>query len=158
MFIFPLMSISERNDDIAQLAVQTSTIEFIDDVRSTGRLTMENYDKLIQSVTATGNSYDVDIEIKKLDENPGKKNAVLETDKIGENLYYSVFTSQILDQMKSNGIYPLKEGDIISVTVKNTNKTIAQMLRGFFYSVSGADSYSIAAQHSGVVMVNGSSK
>ena len=26
MFIFPLMSISERNDDIAQLGVQTATI------------------------------------------------------------------------------------------------------------------------------------
>lgn len=155
MFIFPLMSVSERNDDIAQLAVQTAAIEFVDDVRTTGKITSENYDKFIQTLSATGNSYEVEIEVKKLDENPGKKNATGETNKVGENLYYSVFTSQIESTLSDNGKYPLKEGDIISVNVKNTNRTIAQMLRSFFYSISGSDSYQVAAQHSGVVLANG---
>ena len=48
----------------------------------------------------------------------------------------------------------LKEGDIVSVTVKNTNKTISQLLRNFFYRVSGNDTYQISAQHGGIVMVN----
>lgn len=155
LFIFPLMSISERNDDIAQLAVQTSVIEFVDDARTTGKITKENYDKLIQSLSATGNSYEIEIEVKKIDENPGKKSALVETSKIGENLYYSVFTSQIEGSLASSDKYVLKEGDIVSVTVKNTNKTIAQMLRGFFFKDSGSDAYEIAAQHSGVVMANG---
>ena len=152
LFIFPLMSISERNDDIAQLAVQTAVIEFVDDVRTTGKITTENYDKFLQTLSATGNSYEVEIEIKKLDENPGKKSALVETDKIGENLYYSVFTSQIEERVSATGKYALNEGDIVSVTVKNNNQTIAQMLRGVFYRVSGSDAYAIAAQHSGVVM------
>ena len=155
MFIFPLMSVSERNDDIAQLAVQTAAIEFVDDVRNTGKITSENYDKLIQTLAATGNSYEVELEVKKLDENPGKKNSQTQTDKIGENLYYSVFTSQIEAELGTSGKYLLKEGDGISVSVKNTNRTIAQMLRSFFYSVSGSDTYQVAAQHSGVVMANG---
>ena len=29
MFVFPLVSISERNDDISQLGVQTATVEFV---------------------------------------------------------------------------------------------------------------------------------
>ena len=50
----------------------------------------------------------------------------------------------------------LKEGDMVSVTVKNTNQTIAQLLRNFFYQVAGDTSYQIAASHGGVVTVNGS--
>lgn len=155
MFIFPLMSVSERNDDIAQLSVQTATAEFVDDVRTTGKMTYQNYSKFTQTLGATGNYYDVDLEIKRLDENPSKKNAWGSSDKIGENLYYSEYTTQIIDQLENNNQIKLKQGDIVSVKVKNKNKTIAQMLRSFFYSISGSDAYQVSASHSGVVMANG---
>lgn len=159
MFVFPLMSISERNDDIAQLSVQTQTVEFVDNIRSTGKITFENYDKFIQSLSATGNSYDVEMEVKVLDENPGKKPGITESKKIGENIYYSIYTSQIEKELGIGEANPktklLKEGDYISVNVKNTNTTIAQMLKNFFYSIAGNDTYSIEASHSGVVMTNG---
>lgn len=38
MFVFPLMSLSERTDDISELAVQTATNEFVDNIRTTGKL------------------------------------------------------------------------------------------------------------------------
>lgn len=156
MFIFPLMSISERNDDIAQLGVQTATVEFVDNVRSTGKITQDNYNSYIQTLAATGNSYDVNMEVKVLDENPGKKTTWAVTDKIGENIYYSVYNSQIESALNSaSKTYSLKEGDIFSVSVKNTNKTISQMLRNFFYTISGNDSYQVSAQHAGIVMSNG---
>lgn len=161
MFVFPLMSISERNDDIAQLGVQTATVEFIDKIRTTGKITEDNYNAYIQTLAATGNSYDVDMEVKVLDENPGKKTTWAVTDKIGENIYYSVYNSQIEqalfgDDDNAKHQYILKEGDIVSISVKNTNKTISQMLRNFFYTISGSDTYQVAAQHSGIVMCNGS--
>ena len=154
MFIFPLMSLSERSDDIAQLSVQTITAEFVDNIRATGKLTLDDYDKFLNTLTATGNSFDVDIQIQKLDENPGVKVTQGQKDKIGENIYYSVYTSQIMDELNANNEIKLKEGDIVSVTVKNTNKTISQLLRNFFYRVSGNDTYQISAQHGGIVMVN----
>ena len=154
MFIFPLMSLSERSDDIAQLSVQTTTAEFVDNIRATGKLTLDDYDKFLNTLTATGNSFDVDIQIQKLDENPGVKVKQGQKDKIGENIYYSVYTSQIMDELNANNEIKLKEGDIVSVTVKNTNKTISQLLRNFFYRVSGNDTYQISAQHGGIVMVN----
>ena len=43
MFVFPLMSISERNDDIAQLGIQTAVTEFVDKAASTGKITMDEY-------------------------------------------------------------------------------------------------------------------
>lgn len=157
MFVFPLMSISERNDDIALLGVQTQTVEFVDNIRATGKITQENYDAFIQTLAATGNSYDVEIETRILDENPGKKTSQTTTDKIGENIYYSEYTSQIEEKLQksANKTVNLKEGDIVSVSVKNTNTTIAQMLKNFFYSISGNESYNISAQHAGVVMTNG---
>ena len=120
MFVFPLMSISERNDDIAQMAAQTATVEFVDNIRQTGRITEENYSSYTQTLAATGNSYDVELELKVLDENPGKKTAQTSGDKIGENIYYSEYTSQILDKINNSNTktMKLKEGDIISVNVK----------------------------------------
>ncbi len=158
MFIFPLLSISERSDDISQLSVQTATTEFVDNSRSIGKITMDNYDKLLATIQATGNSYDVEMEVKVLDENVGKKSAWVQGTVIGENVYYSVYTTQIVDQIQNspNGVYVMKEGDIFSVSIKNTNKTMSQTIRGVFYSIAGGDVYSIAAQHSGVVTANGS--
>lgn len=158
MFIFPLLSISERSDDISQLSVQTATTEFVDNSRSIGKITMDNYEKLLATIQATGNSYDVEMEVKVLDENVGKKSAWIQGTVIGENVYYSVYTTQIIEQLQNspNGVYTMKEGDILSVSVKNTNKTMSQTIRGVFYSIAGGDVYSIAAQHSGVCTANGS--
>lgn len=151
MFMFPLLSVSERSDDIAQLSVQTAVTKFVDDSRAVGKITMENYTSLITTINATGNTYDVEMELKVLDENIGKKSAWTQGDVIGENVYYAIFTSQIVDEIEKSGIYRMKEGDILSVSVKNTNKTMSQSLRSIFYSISGGDNYSISAQHSGVV-------
>lgn len=155
MFVFPLMSISERNDDIAQLGIQTATTEFVDNISSTGKITTEDYNSFIQSLSATGNSYDIEMEVKVLDENPGKKTTWAVTDKIGENIYYSVYTTQIEEVLDTNNKYVLKEGDIVSVNVKNTNTTISQMLRNFFYTVSGSDTYQVFAGHAAMVKSNG---
>lgn len=156
MFIFPLMAMSERTDDVSQLAVQTATTDFVDSVRSTGKLTLEDYEKYMQTIATTGNSFDVDVEIKILDENPGVKTTQAEMTKIGENLYYILYTSQVLEKLENDGRITLKEGDMVSTTVKNTNRTISQILKNFFYQIAGNDTYQIAAQNAGIVSVNGS--
>ena len=160
MFIFPLMSVSERTDDISQLSVQTATNDFVNEVAQTGILEGSEYDAFLQTISATGNSFDVEMELKVLDENPGKKVTQAAADKIGENVYYSKYTSQLMDEMYNETTgnsqeMLLKEGDNFAVTVKNTNTTIAQTLRNFFYRVTGNDTANIAARHSAVVTVKG---
>ena len=158
MFIFPLMTMSDRTDDVAQLTVETATTEFVDNVRTTGKITPENYDSFVQSINSTGNTYDVEIEIKVLDENPGKKTTQTNRTTIGENVYYTEYTTQIMNDLNNddnNNTKNLKEGDIVSVSVKNTNTTISQMLRNFFYRVTGDDSATIGASNGGIVTVNG---
>lgn len=154
--IFPMMSIAERNDDIAQLSVQTAISEFVDTVRKTGVITMDNYNSLVSTLYATGNTYDITMEVQVLDDNPAKKTTQSDETKIGENVYYSVYTTQIYDELLENSKYVLKEGDIITVSASNSNSTISQMLKNFFYSLSGNNTYSIVASQSGVIAVTGS--
>ena len=85
MFIFPLMSLAERTDDISSLAVQTATTEFVDTARTTGKITLEEYDAYLSNIASTGNTFDVEILIQQLDENPGVKTTQAEATKIGEN-------------------------------------------------------------------------
>ena len=83
------------------------------------------------------------------------KTTQTEMTKIGENLYYNEYTSQIEVDLQKKGKISLKEGDRFTVTAKNTNQTISQILKGFFYQIAGNDTYSIVAQHGGIVTVNG---
>lgn len=163
MFVFPLMTMSDRADDASQLAIETATTEFVEDIRTTGKLTMDKYSKFVENISSTGNAYDVEMQIQILDENPGKKTTQAQPTKIGENVYYSMYTSQILDDLSkgpdpSKNVMPLKEGDIITVSVKNTNATISQQLKNFLYTVAGNDTYTIAAEHAGIVTANGTGK
>ena len=156
MFIFPLMSTSDRADDITTQAVDSATTDFVDEIRSTGKITQQNYDNFIQVLGSTGNSYEVEMEVQVLDDNPGKKVTEAEYTKVGENYYYSEYTTQILDEINSDaGAMYLKQGDMVTVSVKNTNRTIGTILRDFFYSVTGNNSATVTASHSGIVNVNG---
>lgn len=155
MFLFPMLSVSERSDDISQLAVETAVTNFVDNSRAIGKITVENYDQLISALNATGNSYDVEMEVKILDENIGKKTAWTQGQVIGENVYYSVYTSQIMDVLLKDEDYLMKEGDIFSCTAKNTNETISQTLRSVFYSISSNDAFQVGAQHAGMVSATG---
>lgn len=156
MFVFPLMTISDRTDDVAQLTVETATTEFVDTIRTTGKITKANYDEFLESITATGNTYNVEMQVQVKDENLGKKVSQAQSDKIGENVYYSIYTSQIENELNgANKAYYCKEGDIVSVSAKNTNQTISQQLKNFFYTVTGNDAYTVAAEHAGIVTANG---
>ena len=115
-------------------------------------------------LATTGNSYDVDIELKILDTNTAKQHTT-GTGAIGKNTYYSIFTSQIenklleLDMVDSNpdntGEMILKEGDVFSVTVKNKSLTLSQSIKNIYYKLRGESLHIIAATASGTVAING---
>ena len=156
LLVLPVMTMADRADDISKTDVETMTSNFVNEIRTIGKLTSEKYNKFVEELTSTGNTYDIEMQFKILDENPGKKSTQSAKDKIGENVYYSVFTTQIQEALEGeNKVYNLKEGDIINVSVKNTNLTLSQSLKNFFYTVVGNDTYTIAASSSGLVLRNG---
>lgn len=150
MFIFPLMTMADKKDDVSTLSIQTATTDFTDTIRTTGKLTQDEYDNFILTLASTGNSYKVDITVQVLDEDPSKKETSA-TQTIGDNVYYTMYTTQVLEQLPLS----LKEGDIVSVSVENTNVTIAQQLRNFMYKVTGNNSSTVTAAASGIVTTIG---
>lgn len=159
MFVFPVMTMADRTDDISQTILETAITEHVDKVATTGKLSADDYNKLIETINSTGNTYNIEMQIQVLDENPGKKTTQADSTKIGENVYYSMYTSQILDAIFPPGggerTLALKEGDIYSVSGKNTNVNMAELFKNMFYSVSGNGSYSQASEHARVVTANG---
>lgn len=155
MFIFPLITLADRNDDISQLSVQTATDELVLSIAKTGKLTQDEYESFVTKISGE-QLYDIQLEFQILDENPAKKTSQTNVTKIGENVYYSVYTTSILEQVNSNAkAYYLKEGDLVTVKVKNSSQTLAQVLKNVYYKVSGNDTYVISGSSSAMVTVNG---
>ena len=152
MFVFPLIAMSDNVDDATKLTAQTATTDFVDNIRTTGKITEDDYNSYLQTLASTGNSYDVEIKVQVLDENYGKKVSTVQTTKIGENVYYPIYTTQVEAQLVNDGVYALKEGDIVYVSAKNTNITFSQELKNFFYKVTGSNASSIEVEDSGMVV------
>lgn len=73
MFIFPLMTVADRTDDVSQLAVKSAVTDLVDKVRTTGKLTETDYAQFTQTITATGNTYDIEMEAQVKDTNLKKQ-------------------------------------------------------------------------------------
>ena len=63
-----------------------------------------------------------------------------------------VYTFESIDKDFAKKV---KEGDIVAVKVKNTSQTLSQQFKNFFYTVIGNDTYTIAADHGGIVTATG---
>lgn len=159
LFGYPLMTIADRADDISQSKAQAATAEYVDTICSTGKFTPEAYSAYRQELSSDGNLYDVEIVVKVLDENPGKKSVQTTREKIGENWYYYIYTAQVLDVIDPDSgtpqTYYLKEGDIVSIQYKNSSPTMSQQLNSGFYSVLGDNTYTNSGGSSGMVRTTG---
>lgn len=158
MFLVPFVLLSDRNDDISQLIVQNATASFVDEVLKNGVITSDNYQRFMNTLNGSGNTYEIDMEVKILDKNASQK-YTQESLQIGENEYYSIYTSQIEEILSSVGggadKLVLKEGDLFFVTVRNTSKTLSQSIKNIYYKIKGEDLHIIVATGSGAIAING---
>lgn len=160
----PLVTLTNRVDNATQESTKLIVDEFVTEIKNTGKLSRTAYQNFENRLATTGNNYGIEIEIHHLDENPGKKTAQANYTKIGENVYYIEYTTQVLKQIgiksdnedaKDEDTMLLKEGDMVYVSVKNVNSTAAQSLKGTVFNYSNAGEYAISASSSGMVTVNG---
>ena len=164
MFIIPLILIADRSDDISQLVAQNATSEFVDEVIKSGKITTKSYQNFVKALSSSGNIFEIDMEVQILDENTAKIITDNDPLKIGSNSYYSIYTSQIEEKLNISGeqkkddmqgVLALKQGDVVSVTVRNENATYSQVLKSFYYNAKGEDIHIIAATASGTVAIDG---
>lgn len=166
--IVPLMKLTSRLDNVTQEKVESIIEDSLIEVTNTGKLTRSWYQNLENRLAATGNTYNIEIEIHHIDENVGMKTAQANYTKIGENVYYVEYTTQVLNQigikaddsndLSSNDTIMLKEGDIIYLSAKNASPTSAQTQQSSFLNTTNVDEHVISTSSSKMVTVNGTSK
>ena len=151
IIVIPVITMADRFDTTTQTEVDAILSDFVEEVRTTGKLTQEKYSQLTTNLDSLGYTFDVEMEIKALDENQRKKASQTAKDKIGENSYYSYYTSQIEEQLENNGSITLVPGSIVSAKVINTNPTMAQQMKNFMYKGVGNDTALIVSSKAGMV-------
>jgi len=128
MFLVPLVDTWELQDNLSYVVTYAAVTDFVDTVRNTGYLSMDNYQSFISVLDSTGNRFSVSMEHRAF-------NSVISADMINTtgkymSAYLNTYTNKIEDVLRSGKIYRLDKGDYFYVTVKNTNKTQASIING----------------------------
>ena len=148
MFVFPLMTMSDKKDDVVAEEAQKIVTNYVNKWRTTGEITQEDYDNLYLSLGATGRAYKADFVVKVKDANQAQKHASTQT---GDNVYYALYTTQVEELLSSpSKSLKLNEGDIVTLTVETTDKSVGEQLRNWVYKATGNNNPSVA-QESGMV-------
>ena len=154
MFLFPMLDTWERQDDLSYMAAYTAVVDTVDAVRNTGRLTDDMYNDLLSVITTTGNRFQIQMEHRQYVIVPGE-----DTDGDGnpdsyEMVYLTHYTDEILDHLedasKSNEYKEFNKGDFFYISIKNTNKTQATMLKQSLYGAK-METFKIGVPYGGQI-------
>ncbi len=128
MFLFPMLDTWERQDDLSYIAAYTAVVDTVDAVRNTGRLTDSMYNSLVTVLNATGNKFKIQLEHREAVAIPGTTPGTYEL------VYLNHYTNEILNTLDTSGEYTtFDEGDYFYISVKNTNKTQATVIKENLY-------------------------
>lgn len=165
IIILPLYNYFERQDDMSYNTALKTVTMFVDEVAQNGYLDQNMYDKFIQRLGATGNSYEIQVEAQKRIITNDPDNTLNQDDpKYIEQykLYYNkdIFndetgsTSTIIskDNSLKNGAFFFDVGDKFYVRIKNTNTTMASALLAAI--VPGATSEKINISYGSTIKNN----
>lgn len=160
--IVSMVTLTARMDNVAQQEADLIVKEFVTDLANTGILTRQKYETFESKLLAIGVD-NIEMEIWERDENPGKKTAQANYEKIGEDIYIVKGNVQILpdlgirvgnEEPKNSDTIKLDNGSKISVKAKSTNATANQTATSSIFGVSNADEYAIYASHAAMVGEN----
>lgn len=136
MFLFPLMDTWDLQDNLSYVTTYATVVDFVDTVRNTGYISPEVYYAFETKLETTGNTFDVTMEHRKFIEDVSN--------------YQNVYTNDIMAKISSGTNYELDKYDYFYVTVKNTNKTQATVIREFLFA-NEETSFKIGVAYGGIV-------
>lgn len=156
-FAVPMLATLSQNDEITESSVKSIVQEFANKEANKGKITLEDYEEFLQKLNATGNTYDVELEVQIMGDNVGVKGSSgTSVNAIGENIRHSEFTNTIINALHSSDKqYLLNKGDYFIVSVKNNNITLSKQLETFFYQIVGKETSTIDTSANALVSVTG---
>ncbi len=141
LFLAPIMSLLDRQDDIAYNVVFTECNRFVDACRDTGYITPDMYSEFLSRLSATGNTYQIKLSHIKRAVNPVYMQQGRDLVFSGEYevTHITASQSEILDVLFPEGsnvstqdkmrYYTMGMGDLLFVEVQNKGKTMATAIR-----------------------------
>lgn len=165
IIILPLYNYFERQDDMSYNTALKTVTMFVDEVAQNGYLDQNMYDKFIQRLGATGNSYEIQVEAQKRIITNDPDNTLNQDDPKYIEQYKSYYNKDIFndetgststiiskDNSLKNGAFFFDVGDKFYVRIKNTNTTMASALLGAI--VPGATSEKINISYGSTIKNN----
>lgn len=122
-----------QQDNMAQTYLTSAVVEFVDNARSSGKITAQSYEDLC---------YKIDIVVPLASVEIVHQAAYAASDDMGniKTYYYSNIKDEILPVIYSGaGEYNMHNGDYLKVTVYNTEPTLGTKLLRLFSLKSGGD-------------------
>ena len=128
MFVAPMMTMYDRQDAITYSVAFSAVGEMADVTRELGRLKAMNYERMMDLLTATGNTYEVQVEHYKKVYVPVYNNAGIFMNDY-KITYEGSFNADILAVLEATGDYKMSAGDLFFVHLENSSKTKGQVIR-----------------------------
>ena len=149
MFIVPLMDAWELQDNIAYVVTYSAVTDFVNTVRNTGYISINNYSSFESVLLSTGNTYSITMEHKALNQSISDKMKSNTDGGMYNSVYLNTYTQAILKTLYAGRNYKMNKYDSFYVTVKNTNRTQASILN----SLCAADgsNFKIGCTYGGTV-------
>lgn len=134
IFFVPLVTMADRFDTTTQAEAEAIVSDFVEEARTTAQITETKYSQFLENLNSLGYIFDVEMEIKNIDENQGKKTSQTSNYKNGENVYYIEYKAQVEEELEKNGVKKLKTGDIVLVEVR---KESSDLFKNLVYKIFG---------------------
>lgn len=142
LYVYPISEAFRQQDDVSELVVMRATASFVDAVRDKGFVSPTMYTDFMNTLAATGNTFDVQMEhgSKKyvpVYDDPTKSDTFRGSYEVQYDVFYNaqilpvLFPDSAAGKDDSSRRYKLQVGDTFAVTVKNTNRTTGTILSDF---------------------------
>lgn len=156
---FPLYNYFERQDDMSYNLVLRETTTFVDKVLSNGYISNDTYQEFVDTISNTGNLYDIQLEAHKrviTSDTVKKSPDYIEQYEIDYNddIFQDTTTNKanLNNKQIKGGIYTLEVGDQFYVKLKNSSTTMAGAIFNSIISTSSTER--IVVNYGGIVKNN----
>lgn len=146
LFLLPLLYFAERQETVEQMYLITETADFVDTVRTTGRLTKESYEAFKEKLNGLSGRYELKM--------TGSRQRI---ELSGQTLYLNkeeFYKKQIEEELFKEGAYSFCEGDFFRVELVKQSSGFLNRMENFLFA-GLFDSKSAQVYYGGMVGYDG---
>lgn len=128
LIFMPIMTQAQSQSTISDNLVNTRDQKFTNDIRTTRKITWDDYQNFCDYINKTGNLYDVTLQIHE------RKVFTDDTDEREDEYFETSYHGEVLDQLFDEGTILLHQGDMISIIVSLKSESYIESVKRIFPS------------------------